>query len=111
MRQTAGKIPASQAATQVAEVKKRRGKRTRSVVSADTTTRSSDVKTTNVEGRGRHAVAEGNNGFVAGKAGSGDAPPDAWGAGVIHIEHQPSRRCWVEQEVEEGPAQALQAES
>jgi hypothetical protein len=30
-------------------VKKRRGKRTRSVVSADTTTKSSDVKTIDVE--------------------------------------------------------------
>jgi hypothetical protein len=47
-RQTAGKIPASQAATQVAEAKKRRGKRTRSVVSADTTTKSSDVETIDV---------------------------------------------------------------
>jgi hypothetical protein len=48
-RQTAGKIPASQAATQVAEAKKRRGKRTRSAVSADTTTRSSDVETIDIE--------------------------------------------------------------
>jgi hypothetical protein len=45
-----GKIPASQAATQVAEAKKRRGKRTRSAVSADTTTKSSDVETIDVEG-------------------------------------------------------------
>jgi hypothetical protein len=44
-----GKIPASQATTQVAEVKKRRGKRTRSTVSADTTTKSSDVETIDVE--------------------------------------------------------------
>jgi hypothetical protein len=44
-----GKIPASQATTQVAEVKKRRGKRTRSAVSADTTTKSSDVETIDVE--------------------------------------------------------------
>jgi hypothetical protein len=43
-RQTAGKIPTSQAVTQVAEVKKRRGKRTRSTVSVDTTMMSSDVE-------------------------------------------------------------------
>jgi hypothetical protein len=49
-RQTAGKIPASQAATQVAEAKKRRGKRTRSAVSVDTTTKSSDVETIDVDG-------------------------------------------------------------
>jgi hypothetical protein len=48
-RQTTGKIPASQATTQVTEAKKRRGKRTRSVVSADTNTRSSDVETIDVE--------------------------------------------------------------
>jgi hypothetical protein len=48
-RQTAGKIPASQAATQIAEAKKRRGKRTRSAVSADTTTMSSNLKTIDVE--------------------------------------------------------------
>jgi hypothetical protein len=48
-RQTVGKIPASQAAPQVAEAKKRRGKRTRSVVSVDTTTKSSDVETINIE--------------------------------------------------------------
>jgi hypothetical protein len=44
-----GKIPTSQATAQVAEVKKRRGKRTRSAVSPDTTTKSSDVKTIDVE--------------------------------------------------------------
>jgi hypothetical protein len=48
-RQTAVKIPASQAAAQVAEAKKRRGKRTRSAVSVDTTTKSSDVETIDVE--------------------------------------------------------------
>jgi hypothetical protein len=49
-RQTAGKILASQAATQIAEAKKRRGKRTRSAVSTDTTTTvSSDVETIDVE--------------------------------------------------------------
>jgi hypothetical protein len=48
-RQTTGKIPASQAATQVAEAKKRRGKWTRSAVSADTTTISSDVETIDVD--------------------------------------------------------------
>jgi hypothetical protein len=48
-RQAAGKMPASQAATQVAEAKKRRGKRTRSAVSADTTTIISDVETIDVE--------------------------------------------------------------
>jgi hypothetical protein len=48
-QQTAGKIPASQAATQVTEAEKRRGKRTRSAVSVDTTTRSSDVETIDVE--------------------------------------------------------------
>jgi hypothetical protein len=47
-RQTAGKIPSSQAATQVAEAKKRRGKRTRSAVLADTTTISSYVETIDV---------------------------------------------------------------
>jgi hypothetical protein len=45
----AGKIPASQAATQIAEATKRRGKRTRSAVSADTTTASSDVEIIDVE--------------------------------------------------------------
>jgi hypothetical protein len=48
-RQTSGKIPASQAATQIAEAKKRRRKRTRSVVSADTTTIRSDVETIDVD--------------------------------------------------------------
>jgi hypothetical protein len=48
--QTAGKIHASQAATQVAEAKKRSGKRTKSAVSADTTTKSSDVETIDVDG-------------------------------------------------------------
>jgi hypothetical protein len=48
-RQTAGKISASQAATQVAEVNKRRSKWTRSAVSVDTSTRSSDVETIDVE--------------------------------------------------------------
>jgi hypothetical protein len=50
MRQTAGKIPASQAATLITEAKKRRGKRTRSAVSVDTTTTSSNVETIDVEG-------------------------------------------------------------
>jgi hypothetical protein len=44
-RQTTGKIPASQ----VVEAKNRRGKRTKSTVSADTTTISSDVKTIDVD--------------------------------------------------------------
>jgi hypothetical protein len=44
-----GKIPTSQATAQVADAKKRRGKRTRSAVSPDTTTKSSDVKTIDVE--------------------------------------------------------------
>jgi hypothetical protein len=48
-QQTAGKIPASQAATQAAEAKKRRGKRTRSTVSANTTTISSDIETIDVD--------------------------------------------------------------
>jgi hypothetical protein len=48
-RQTAGKIPASQATTQIVEVKKRRGKWTRSMVSADTTMVSSNVETIDVE--------------------------------------------------------------
>jgi hypothetical protein len=43
-----GKIPASEAATHIAEAKKR-GKRTRSAVSADTTTVSSDVETIDIE--------------------------------------------------------------
>jgi hypothetical protein len=49
MRPTAGKIPTSQTAAQVVEAKKRRGKQTRSAVSADTTTRSSDVETIDVQ--------------------------------------------------------------
>jgi hypothetical protein len=48
-RQTAEKIPTSQAATQIAEAKKRRGKRTRSAVSTDTTTVSSDIETIDAE--------------------------------------------------------------
>jgi hypothetical protein len=48
-RQTTRKIPASQAATQVAEAKKKRGKQTRFAVSANTTTKSSDVETIDVE--------------------------------------------------------------
>jgi hypothetical protein len=48
-RQTAGKIPASQAAAQVTKVKKRRGKQTKSAVSVDTTMKSSDVKNMDVE--------------------------------------------------------------
>jgi hypothetical protein len=48
-RQTAGKIPASQDATQAAEAKKRRGKQTKSAVLADTTTISSDVETIDVD--------------------------------------------------------------
>jgi hypothetical protein len=51
-RQTAGNIPASQAATQVAEAMKRRGKRTRSAVSTDTTTISSNVETIDVDDEG-----------------------------------------------------------
>jgi hypothetical protein len=46
-QQTAGKIPTSQVATQAAEAKKR--KQTRSAVSADTTTISSDVETIDVD--------------------------------------------------------------
>jgi hypothetical protein len=49
MRQTTGKIPASQAATQIVEAKKRTGKQTRCTVSADTTIVSSDVETSDVE--------------------------------------------------------------
>jgi hypothetical protein len=49
-RQAAGKIPTSQVTTQVAETKKRRGKGTRSTVSADTTTKSSDIEIIDVEG-------------------------------------------------------------
>jgi hypothetical protein len=45
MQQMVGKIPASEAATHIADAKKRRGKRTRSTVSADTTMISSDVQT------------------------------------------------------------------
>jgi hypothetical protein len=48
-QQTAGKIPTSQAATQIVEAKKRRGKRTRSTLSTDTTTASSDVQTIDIE--------------------------------------------------------------
>jgi hypothetical protein len=47
--QPAAKIPASQGATQIAKAKKRRGKQTRSAVSADTTTKSSDVEAINIE--------------------------------------------------------------
>jgi hypothetical protein len=49
MRQTVGKIPASQAATQLVEAKNRRGKRTRSTLSVDTTSMSFDVETIDVE--------------------------------------------------------------
>jgi hypothetical protein len=48
-RQTAGKIPASQAVTQAAEAKKRKGKRTKSAVSADSTIISFDVETIDVD--------------------------------------------------------------
>jgi hypothetical protein len=48
-RQTTGKIPASNAATQIAKAKKRRGKRIRSTLSADTATMSSDVEAIDVE--------------------------------------------------------------
>jgi hypothetical protein len=48
-RQTAGKIPAFQAATQASEAKKRKIKQTRSVASADMTTISSDVETIDVD--------------------------------------------------------------
>jgi hypothetical protein len=48
-RQTAGKIPASQAAAQVTKAKKRRGKQTKSSVSVDTTMKSSDVENIDVE--------------------------------------------------------------
>jgi hypothetical protein len=48
-RQMMGKIPTSQAATQAAEAKKRMGKRTRSAVSANTTTISSDFETIGVD--------------------------------------------------------------
>jgi hypothetical protein len=48
-RQTAGKIPTSQAATQIAEAKKRRGKWTRSTLSTDTTIASSDVETIDIK--------------------------------------------------------------
>jgi hypothetical protein len=49
MWQTAGKISASQATTQAAEVKKKKRKQTRSAVSLDTTTISSDVETIDVD--------------------------------------------------------------
>jgi hypothetical protein len=49
MWQTAGKISASQATTQAAEVKKKKRKQTRSTVSLDTTTISSDVETIDVD--------------------------------------------------------------
>jgi hypothetical protein len=48
-QQIAGKIPASQVATQAAEAKKMRGKRTRPAVLADTTTISFDVETIDVD--------------------------------------------------------------
>jgi hypothetical protein len=48
-RQMPSKIPASQATTQIAEAKKRRGKWTMSAVSADTTTASSDIETVDIE--------------------------------------------------------------
>jgi hypothetical protein len=48
-QQTARKIPTSQVVTQVAEAKKGRGKRTRSAVSADTTTISPDIETIDID--------------------------------------------------------------
>jgi hypothetical protein len=48
-QQTAGKIPASQTATQAAKVKKRKRKWTRSAVLADKTTIISNVETINVD--------------------------------------------------------------
>jgi hypothetical protein len=47
--QTMGKILASQVVAQVAEANKRSSKQTRSAVSADTTTKSSDVETVDIE--------------------------------------------------------------
>jgi hypothetical protein len=49
MRQTAGKITASQVVAQVVEAKKMRGKRTRYAVSVDTTMMSSDIEAIDVE--------------------------------------------------------------
>jgi hypothetical protein len=89
-RQTAGKIHASQAATQLTELKKRRGSRLgprchwtppRKVP----TSKPSTLKKTRLT-----CSREGNNVYVAGKAGDGDAPPSAWGAGVVHVKHWPS---------------------
>jgi hypothetical protein len=48
-RQTAGKKPTTQATTQVADVKKRRGKRIGTTVSADSNTKSFNVETIDVE--------------------------------------------------------------
>jgi hypothetical protein len=59
--------------------------------------------------KGGRAVAKGDNSSVAGKAHGGDAPPDVEDTGAIDVEHRPSGQRWVEQENEEGPAQALQA--
>jgi hypothetical protein len=95
--QTAAKIPASQAATQVAEAKKRRGKRTRSTVSGDTTTKSFDVETIDVE--------EDEGDVQSPRATTATSP----GTGAAHVKHRRSGRCGAKQEVEEGPAQALQA--
>jgi hypothetical protein len=79
-------------------------------VSVDTTAKSSDVETINVE--------EDEGDMQSPKATTAPSPgrqaaetPDAWGARAFHIKHRPSGQRRVEQEVEEGPGQAFQAES
>jgi hypothetical protein len=78
-RQTAGKIPASQAPTQAAEEKKRKGKRTRSAVSADTTTISFDVETIDVD--------DGEDDVQSPKATTAPSP----GKHAVETPHQTSK--------------------
>jgi hypothetical protein len=102
-RQTAGKISASQAATQAVEAKKRKRKRTRFAVSADTTTICSDVETIDAKGNCGSICGDTSQGGVAGKAGGRDTPQGVKDARAPYVEHRSGGRPWVTQKGEEGP--------
>jgi hypothetical protein len=99
--QTAGKIPASQAATQVAEVKKRRGKQTRSAVSADTTTVSSDVETIDVDDEGDVQSPKATTAPSPGKQAAETPRPTSGAQGRFMSSTDPA--CDVGSNKSEGP--------
>jgi hypothetical protein len=92
--------------TQLAEVKNRRGKRTRSAVSADTTSKSSDIKTIDVEEDGGDVQ---KTGATCSHRGQQRFRRPARRLGRKDCPRQAPAHWTTQQEVEKGPAQALQA--